>query len=89
VPTRTSIIRTLSIKPRRNVGEIWEEAEKKLGAKRTHFLLVIGGSRYLPESGELTDPKQLFEVRWRGRGGTPGDLDDEYVDVELGTDCMG
>jgi ubiquitin len=65
-----TMIRTLSIKRMRNVSEIWTEAEKRLGANRSHFSLITGGSRYLPDSGDLEGPKQIFEVRWRGTGGS-------------------
>jgi hypothetical protein len=50
------------------VVEIWKAAEDRLGVSREKFALVVN-SRYLPETGTLAAPEQLFEVRRRGRGG--------------------
>jgi hypothetical protein len=44
---KTMIGRTLSIRPLSGVTEIWKEAERRLVVTRSHFVLVIGDSRYL------------------------------------------
>jgi hypothetical protein len=65
---KTMPLRTLSLKPLTEVSEIWNEAERRLKADRSHFSLVFNGSQYLPTSGILPKPTQLFEIRWQGRG---------------------
>jgi hypothetical protein len=52
-----------------NVAEIWEEAERRLGANRNDFSLVYSGHKLLPTEGTLSQSQQLFEIRWKGRGG--------------------
>jgi hypothetical protein len=63
--------RILSTQKLSDVAKIWEEAERRLGASRANFSLVRSGSRYVPPDGILDPPEQLFEIRWRGRGGSP------------------
>jgi hypothetical protein len=53
------------------ISDIWHKAEKKLGCDRSYFKLVVN-SHYLPETGSLEEPRQLFEIRWSGgAGGSP------------------
>jgi hypothetical protein len=60
-----------------NVTEIWEEAERRLGTSRFNFSLIYSGHKPLPADGMLDQPQQLFEIRWKGRGG----MDDvDFVD---------
>jgi hypothetical protein len=61
-------LRTLALKPSQKVEEIWTQAEQKLKCSRNHFALVTN-SHYLPQEGILSEPKQFFEIRWRGGGG--------------------
>jgi hypothetical protein len=65
---KTTPLRTLSLSKSSNVTEIWEEAERRLGADRGNFSLVYSGHKLLPASGTLDHQEQLFEIRWRGRG---------------------
>jgi hypothetical protein len=65
-------LRTLSIKPTLESGEIWTEAERRLRIDRSHFALVVN-SHYLPKEGLLDHPVQLLEIRFRGREGGPAD----------------
>jgi hypothetical protein len=58
----------MSLKPMSNVAEIWEEAERRLETDKPRFAPVLN-SRYLPHEGSLPEQRQLFEVRWQGRGG--------------------
>jgi hypothetical protein len=62
-------LRTLSLGPLTDISEIWNEAEMRLKTNRSNFSLVTEGSNYLPTSGFLPKPTQLFEIRWQGRGG--------------------
>jgi hypothetical protein len=68
---KTTPLRTLSLKPLTDLSEIWKEAELRLKTDRSNFSLVFNGSGYLPTSGFLPKPTQLFEIRWQGRGGKP------------------
>jgi hypothetical protein len=63
---RQTTQRTLSLAKSCDVEEIWSREEERLGANRSWFSLVYAFPRYLPLSGILA---QLFEIRWRGRGG--------------------
>jgi hypothetical protein len=76
-------LRTLSISKTSDVAKIWEEAERRLGASRANFSLVRSGSRYLQSEGILESSEQLFEIRWRGRGGGPG-IEGEVKDPRAG-----
>jgi hypothetical protein len=60
--------RSLSLPPERDIQKIWKMAEERLGIDREMFSLVHE-SHYLPESGLLEKPVQIFEIRIRGRGG--------------------
>jgi hypothetical protein len=52
------------------VEAIWKEAERRLGTDRSNLSLVRN-SHYLQAEGILEQPEQIFEVRWRGRAGSP------------------
>jgi hypothetical protein len=60
--------RFLSLPPERYVRKIWETAEERLGIER-ELLGLVHESHYLPESGMLEKPVQIFEIRIKGRGG--------------------
>jgi hypothetical protein len=60
--------RFLSLPPGRDIRKIWEMAEEKLGIDWGIFSLVHE-SHYLPETGILEDPAQIFEIMVRGRAG--------------------
>jgi hypothetical protein len=68
---KTMPLRTLSMSRSSNVSEIWEEAERRLGSSRYNFSLIYSGHRPFPTDGTLDQPQQLFEIRWKGRGGGP------------------
>jgi hypothetical protein len=80
---KTVPLRTVSISRTMDIEKIWEDAERRLGACRSHFSLVRSGSRYVPTEGQLDDPEQLFEIRWRGRVGNPVSKE---IQVTLGQD---
>jgi hypothetical protein len=79
---RTMPLRTLSLKPLTDVSEIWNEAERRLKTNRSNFSLVYEGSHYLPTSGFLPKPTQLFEIRWQGRGGKPKAINQRQLTID-------
>jgi hypothetical protein len=79
---RTMPLRTLSLKPITDITEIWNEAERRLETDRSNFSLVYEGSHYLPTSGFLPKPTQLFEIRWQGRGGKPKAIVQKKLSIE-------
>jgi hypothetical protein len=79
---RTMPLRSLSLKPLTDVSEIWNEAERRLKTSRSNFSLVYEGSHYLPTSGFLPKPTQLFEIRWQGRGGKPKEFPEDTSAVQ-------
>jgi hypothetical protein len=52
------------------IEEIWKKAEEMIGTSLSDFALVHE-SHYLPESGMMEKPVQIFEIRMRGVAGTP------------------
>jgi hypothetical protein len=78
-PGKTMPLRILSMSKSSKVTEIWEEAERRLGSSRYNFSLIYSGHEPLPADGTLDQPQQLFEIRWKGRGGMDDvDFDDDH-----------
>jgi hypothetical protein len=65
----TANSRWLSISPPTDVETIWAAAERRIGTTRNSLSFICSESTNLQDSGTLAKQVQIFEIRFRGRGG--------------------